>query len=73
MSDSDHGNHVLLGRVPPLFVHAVLSDPALGEDAFPAYLPDMDALRRGNGNGGGGRKWNTLAAALHRETGSWST
>jgi hypothetical protein len=34
VSDSVDGNHVLLGRIPPLFVHAVLSDPVLGEDAF---------------------------------------
>jgi hypothetical protein len=32
VSDSHAANHVLLGRVPRLFVHAVLSDPALGEE-----------------------------------------
>ena len=35
VSDSHAANHVLLGRIPNLFVHAVLSDPSLGEDAFP--------------------------------------
>ena len=28
-------------------MHAVLTDPALGEDAFPAYLPDVEAIRKG--------------------------
>eukprot|EP01048_Picozoa_sp_COSAG05_P020428 COSAG05_NODE_3465_length_2043_cov_1.729424_1_plen_640_part_00 len=69
VSDSHSGNHVLLGRVPALFVHSVLVDPALGEDAFPTYLPDVDAVR--NDRSGGGRKWLNLALALHRETGAW--
>ena len=42
VSDSHSANHVLLGRIPKLFVHAILSDPILGEDAFPVYLPEMD-------------------------------
>jgi hypothetical protein len=42
VSDSHSGNHVLLGRIPPLFVHALLSDPLLGEDAFPTYHLDGD-------------------------------
>ena len=67
MSDTHSGNHVLLARVPKLFVHAVLSDPALGEDAFAAYLPDTEAVRKEN-RSGGGRKWHTLALALHHET-----
>ena len=66
VSDSHSGNHVLLGRVPRLFVHAILADPALGEDAFPTYLPDVESVRRDRS--GGGRKWSTLAMALHRET-----
>ena len=49
-----------------LFVHAVLSDPSLGEDAFPSYLPDLDSMRKDRS--GGARKWHTLASALHRET-----
>ena len=61
------GNHVLLARVPKLFVHAVLSDPVLGEEAFAAYLPDSEAVRKEN-RSGGGRKWHTLALALHHET-----
>ena len=48
MSDSHSANHVLLARVPKLFVHAVLSDPALGEEAFAAFLPDTEAVRRDN-------------------------
>lgn len=69
---SEHsGNHVLLGRIPGLFVHAVLSDPALGEDAFPCYLPDLTAIRKDRS--GGGRKWCTLASALHRATESFMT
>ena len=67
VSDSNSANHVLLARVPKLFVHAVLTDPALGEDAFAAYLPDTEAVRRDN-RSGGGRKWHTLALALHQET-----
>ena len=27
------GNSVLFGRIPPLFVHAMLTDPVLGEGA----------------------------------------
>jgi hypothetical protein len=69
VSDSHSGNHVLLGRIPPLFVHAVLTDPALGEDAFATYLPDVESIRKDRS--GGGRKWHTLALALHRETGAW--
>ena len=69
VSDSDSGNHVLLGRIPPLFVHAILTDPVLGEDAFATYLPDVEAIRKDRS--GGGRKWRTLASALHRETGTW--
>ena len=42
VSDSHSANHVLLGRIPKLFVHAILSDPILGEDAYPVYLPEMD-------------------------------
>ena len=30
MSDSNSANHVLLARVPKLFVHAVLTDPGEG-------------------------------------------
>ena len=69
VSDSNSGNHVLLGRIPPLFVHAVLTDPALGEEAFPTYLPDVEGIRKDRS--GGGRKWHTLASALHRQTGAW--
>ena len=43
VSDAHSGNHVLLGRIPRLFVHALLVDPRLGEDAFPTYLPDAAA------------------------------
>ena len=39
VSDTHAGNHVLLGRIPKLFVHAVLSDPQLGEDAFATCAP----------------------------------
>merc|ERR1711995_126978 len=56
VSDSHTANHVVLGRVPRLFVHAVLSDPALGEDALATYLPDVDAVRRDH-RSGGSRKW----------------
>ena len=69
VSDSHSGNHVLLGRIPPLFVHSILTDPALGEDAFATYLPDVESIRKDRS--GGGRKWHTLASALHRETGAW--
>ena len=69
VSDAHSGNHVLLGRIPRLFVHAVLSDPVLGEDAFATYLPDIEAMRKDRS--GGGRKWHTLASALHRETGAF--
>ena len=31
VNDSHSGNHMLLGRIPCLFVHAVLADPMLGE------------------------------------------
>ena len=55
VNDSHSGNHMLLGRVPSLFVHAVLADPILGEVAFPTYLPDMDAI--GRYQTGSGRKW----------------
>ena len=72
VSDSHAANHVLLGRVPRLFVHAVLSDPALGEEAFATFLPDVDAVRRDH-RSGGSRKWATLAAALHRETAAFMT
>jgi hypothetical protein len=71
VSDTHSANHVLLGRIPRLFVHAVLSDPALGEDAFPSYLPDADAIRKDRSSSG--RKWHTLASALHRETGAFMT
>ena len=47
----------------------MLTDPALGEDAFPVFLPDVEAVRADRS--GGGRKWRTLASALHRETGAW--
>ncbi len=70
MSDSHSGNHVLLGRIPRLFVHAVLSDPQLGEDAFPIYLPDIEAVRKET-RSGGGRKWHPRATAHHRETGAF--
>ena len=33
-------------------MHAVLMDPALGEDAFPVYLPDMEAVRADRSGGG---------------------
>jgi hypothetical protein len=69
VSDSHSGNHVLLGRIPALFVHAILTDPALGDDAFPTYLPDVEGIRKDRS--GGGRKWHTLASALHRQTGAW--
>ena len=69
---SSHGsNDVLLGRIPSLFVHAILTDPTLGEDAFATYLPDVESIRQDRS--GGGRKWRTLATALHRETGAWMT
>jgi hypothetical protein len=71
VSDSHGSNHVLLGRIPSLFVHAILTDPALGEDAFATYLPDVESIRQDRS--GGGRKWRTLATALHRETGAWMT
>ncbi|KAL7550003.1 hypothetical protein ACHAWF_013259 [Thalassiosira exigua] len=67
-----HPNLVILGRIPPLFVHAILSDEILGEDAFPFYLPDIDAVRK-EARSGGGRKWFDLGLALHRETASWLT
>ena len=70
VSDGHSGNHVLLARVPKLVVHAVRSDPVLGEEAFAAYLPDSEAVRQEN-RSGGGRKWHTLALALHHETKSW--
>ena len=41
-------------------------------DAFAAYLPDLESVRSG-ARSGGGRKWQTLASALHRETGAWMT
>lgn len=69
VNDSHSGNHVLLGRIPSLFVHAILTDPCLGEDAFPTYLPDVEGIRKDRS--GGGRKFYTLASALHRETGAW--
>ena len=69
VNDSHSGNHMLLGRVPALFVHAILTDPVLGESAFPTYLPDMDVVSRYQT--GSGRKWFTLAHALHRETEAW--
>ena len=69
VSDNHTANHVLLGRIPRLFVHAVLTAPALGEDAFATYLPDLEALRKDRS--GGARKWYTLASAIHRETGAF--
>ena len=70
VSDNHSGNHVLLGRIPRLFVHAVLTDPMLGEDSFATYLPDVDAARKDR-IAGGRSKWYSLATALHRETGAY--
>ena len=39
VSDGHSGNHVLLARVPKLFVHAVLSDPVLGERRLRRTFP----------------------------------